>query len=276
MVRTLGQRFHSLLATGLCAAALVVGCGNSASNAADAHTILDDVINSKVLKVGTYADDAPWSSYDSSNQLVGFDIDVVNMLAADLGAKVEWSVLPNSAARISALQAGTVQLVAANFTLTAQRALSISFSTPYAAEQEILAVSNKYPNVKTYHDLTNANKCAIVTGSTQEALAQLAPQAQFIHFQDLAAETAALQSGQADCVMENKDFIDNLVANNPNLVEGGVAQVGLLALGSPRDDLVWLNWLNQAIEYHGAHQDIQILYAKWFKGAVMPHVLPNF
>ncbi len=276
MMRSLVPRIRSLLAIGAFAGAIAVGCGSATSDAADAPSILDDVISSKVLKVATYADDAPWSSYDSNNRLVGFDIDIVNMLATDLGAKVEWSILPNSAARISALQSGAVQLVAANYTLTAQRALSVSFSTPYAAEQEILAVSNKYPNVKTYHDLTSANRCAIVTGSTQEALAQLAPQAQFIHFQDLAAETAALQSGQADCVMENKDFIDNLVAKNPNILEGGVAQVGLISLASPRDDLVWLNWLNQAIEYHGAHQDIQILYAKWFKGAAMPHALPNF
>jgi hypothetical protein len=76
--------------------------------------------------------------------------------------------------------------------------------------------------------------------------------------------------------MENKDFVDNLVAKNPNILEAGAAQVGLLALGAPRDDLVWLNWLNQAIEYHGAHQDLQILYAKWFKGATMPRALPNF
>jgi polar amino acid transport system substrate-binding protein len=276
MERLLGRRGPSLLAIGVCASLIASACGSSTSSAADTRTILDNVINSKVLKVGTYGDDAPWSSYDSNNQLVGFDIDVVNMLAADLGAKVDWIVLPNSAARISALQAGTVQLVAANFTLTAQRALSISFSTPYAAEEEVLAVSTKYPNVKTYLDLTSANKCAIVTGSTQEALTQLAPQAQFIHFQDLSAETAALQAGQADCVMENKDFVDKLIERNPNIREAGVAQVGLLALGAPRDDLIWLNWLNQAIAYHGAHQDLQLLYAKWFKGAAMPHVLPNF
>src|SRR5579872_5669101 len=112
MLRSLCRRVLSMLVLGLLAGI----AGSAAGIAADTHTILDDVVSSKVLKVGTYADDAPWSSYDAKNQLVGFDIDVVNMLATDLGAKVEWTVLPNSAARISALQAGVVQLVAANFT----------------------------------------------------------------------------------------------------------------------------------------------------------------
>src|SRR5262245_28222955 len=93
----------SAMRTGLVAFTVAISSTISISNA-EGRSILDDVISTKVLKVGTYADDAPWSSYDSNNQLVGFDIDVVNMLAADLKAKVEWSVLPNSAARISALQ----------------------------------------------------------------------------------------------------------------------------------------------------------------------------
>jgi polar amino acid transport system substrate-binding protein len=249
----------------------------AATSTSSTHTILDDVQSSKVLKVGTYADDKPWSYYDASNKLVGFDIDVVNMLAADLGAKAQFTPVPSAAARISGLKAGTYQLVAANFSLTATRALSISFTTPYIADEEDLVVSTKDSGIKTYHDLTSANKCGIITGSTQEIMTKLAPQIQVIRFQDLSSETAALLSGQIDCVDGDIFYYKDLVSGHSGVLRfAGPVDFGPISLGVPRDDLIWLNWLNQALLYHGMNNDLKIIWSKWFPGTPMPPVTPNY
>jgi polar amino acid transport system substrate-binding protein len=269
----------ALASFGVIAVLALAACSRGATTSSSlVHSILDDVLSTKVLKVGTYADDKPWSYMDSSNKLVGFDIDVVNMLADDLGAKAQFTPVPSAAARISGLKAGTYQLVAANFSLTAQRALSISFTTPYVSDEEDLAVSVKdSPSIKSYHDLTSANKCGIITGSTQEAMTKLAPQAQYIRFQDLSSETAALLSGQIDCIDEDIFALKDLMKSHPGMLRlAGAVDFGPISLGVPRNDLIWLNWLNQALLYHGMNNDLRIIWAKWFPGTPMPAVTPNY
>ena len=50
---------------------------------------LDDILKSGTVKVGVSLF-APWTMQDSSKQLSGFEIDVANQLAKDMGVKVKF------------------------------------------------------------------------------------------------------------------------------------------------------------------------------------------
>ena len=61
----------------------------------NAESNLDKILSTGVLKVGTTGDWDPMTVKDpATNKYKGFDIDVMNELAKDMGVKVEFVLLP--------------------------------------------------------------------------------------------------------------------------------------------------------------------------------------
>ena len=72
-------------------AAAAAAIGVALSSAAMAQSALNEILDSGVLKVGTTGDWNPMSLRDpATNSYKGFDVDVMNELASDLGVEVEF------------------------------------------------------------------------------------------------------------------------------------------------------------------------------------------
>ena len=89
------------------------------SGAVQAQSVLNEVLDAGVLKVGTTGDWNPMSLRDpATNSYKGYDIDIMNELAADLGVEVEyvptdWKTLVNG------VVAGKYQLTGSGLNLAA-------------------------------------------------------------------------------------------------------------------------------------------------------------
>jgi len=109
--------------------ALVVGALALTAASADAK-------DWKKVKIATEGAYAPWSMTDSSNKLIGFEID----LAADLckRAKVECEVNPQDwDGIIPALQQGKYDAIMSALSINDERKKVIDFSIPYAADPSV-------------------------------------------------------------------------------------------------------------------------------------------
>ena len=91
---------------------------------------LDDIIKNGTLKVGVSLF-TPWTMQDASKQLSGFEIDVADKLAQDMGVKVKYSVYEWDLI-IDALNKGEIDLIAGGMSITPARALKVNFIRPYA------------------------------------------------------------------------------------------------------------------------------------------------
>jgi polar amino acid transport system substrate-binding protein len=81
----------------------------------------------------------PLFSYlDARQELVGSDVDTARLLASDLGVRLEIVRLTN-AGRITAIEAGTVDLVVSSLAITPEREQVVGFSIPYARLYVVLA-----------------------------------------------------------------------------------------------------------------------------------------
>ena len=248
---------------------------NSSASASSGQSTLDKVLSSKVLRVGVILGAPPFGQMDANNNFVGYDPDVVGLLASDLKATVKMTVLPTSPARITALAAGDVDIVAADFTMTPVRAETVSFTVPYAQESVVL-VGHQGDGIRTYADLAG-RKVGIVTGTTQEILTQLAPKAVFVRFTTDPAMRQAFISGQIEAHLGDSGVAAAEVKASPDqhFEIKQTIQQDMISLGVRRGDIEWLNWVNGALTYHGLHGDLQALYLKWFNEP-MPKVLPSF
>lgn len=251
---------------------LLIGCGSSEDRAQE--STLDKVTKSKVLKIGTLSDVPPFAVYDQANQLVGYDVELAKLIAADLGAKPEFVVLPNAPARISALISGQVDMVAAAFTVTPERAQSIAFTTPTAPNPAVILARKDQPDIQTLEDL-KGRRVSLTTGSTGEIVVALQPDAEYVRYQDQAATYQALYSGQVDATTTALAAAQTIVKEHPELEIRGEAYLTFNAIGIRRNDPEWLNWLNTTIVYHGGRGELGVLWEEWV-GGEMPPTLPDF
>ncbi|MEM3229388.1 MAG: transporter substrate-binding domain-containing protein, partial [Fervidicoccaceae archaeon] len=94
-----------------------------------------------VLKVGTSPDFPPFEYIDDKGNIVGFDIDLVNILANMTGYKVQ--IVPMSFdSLILALQNKQIDVIAAGLTIRPDREKVVSFTIPYWNASMSIVVRN--------------------------------------------------------------------------------------------------------------------------------------
>ena len=119
-----------------------------------------------VLKVGTEPTFPPFDTTDPDTQeIVGFDMDLIAAIGADQGFDVEFVNLSFDGL-IPALKNGDIDIVAAGMTITDERLAEVDFSNGYYDSQLVVAVAIDNEDIKGIDDLTSDMKVAAQTGTT--------------------------------------------------------------------------------------------------------------
>jgi polar amino acid transport system substrate-binding protein len=175
---------------------------------------LDDVKKAGVLKVAVPQDFPPFGTVGPDLKPLGYDIDVAEMLAKDLGVKVEL-VPVTSANRIPYLTTKKVDLVISSLGKNPDREKVIDFSTAYApfyngvfgpADQKVTKVE----------DL--AGKAVGVTRGSVEDLeiTKIIPaSATLKRYEDNNGTISAFLSGQVQLVATGNVVAAAILAKNP-------------------------------------------------------------
>jgi len=82
------------------------------------------------LVVGTSADYPPYESIDADGNFVGFDMDLIRAIGAELGVEVEIQDMPFDTL-IASVQEGKIDAVIAAMQATAERDEQVDFTIPY-------------------------------------------------------------------------------------------------------------------------------------------------
>ena len=125
-----------------------------------------------VLKVGTEPTFPPFDTTDPETQeIVGFDMDLIAAIGADQGFDVEFVNLSFDGL-IPALKNGDIDIVAAGMTITDERLEQVDFSNGYYDSQLVVAVAIDNETITGIDDLTADMKVAAQTGTTGAAKVQ--------------------------------------------------------------------------------------------------------
>jgi len=117
------------------------------------------------IVVGTSADWPPFEWVDANNNFVGFDMDLMKILASIQGYEVEINDIGFDSL-IPALQSGKIDLMAAGATLTEERLKVLDASTPYwEVNQGVLVREDSDLNIVTA--LTGGSIIGAQRGTTQ-------------------------------------------------------------------------------------------------------------
>ncbi|MFN8598335.1 MAG: transporter substrate-binding domain-containing protein [Anaerolineae bacterium] len=278
------SRFQRI-ATGLLIVVLLAGCaGAPASNttpaAATGNTaaptnILDKIVAAGKVRIAIPEDTPLFGTLSADGSYAGYDVDVANMLAKDLGVTAE--LIPvSSQNRIPYLTSGKVDLVISSMGIKPERALVINFSNAYAPFFWAVygSADKKVANVEE----AKAYKVGATLGTLEEvAFSDAAgPNADIKRFDDQATTVQAFVTGQVDLIVTGNAIAAQVMKDHPEMkVESKfVLQQSPCHIGVRRGDEALLTWVNAFIYSHTLNRDLDKLSIKWF-GEPLPK-FPNF
>ena len=236
--------------------------------AAQAQSVLQEVLNTGVLKVGTTGDWNPMTMKDiATNGYTGYDIDVMTQLAADLGVKVEF-VPADWRTLVAGIGAGTYHMTG-SASVTPARAKVAGYSIPYFSLGTVPLINVKdAERFKDWDDLNVAGvKVAATLGTTQEAQVKaFFPDATHVIVDAPARDFQEVLAGRADAHITSNVEALQLVKKYPQMMIVPVSEPrarALVAMLLPQDDQVWINYVNTWISTRQTSGFFDELAAKW-------------
>ncbi|KGM26442.1 amino acid ABC transporter substrate-binding protein [Photorhabdus luminescens] len=194
-----------LITTLLAGLALVTGAAKADK--------LDDIKKAGTVRIAVFDSNPPFGFIDpQTKKLAGYDVDIANAIANDLGVKLELRPT-NPANRLPLLASKKVDLIAANFTVTNERAKQVDFSIPYfATGQKFIARKGVLKSPEGIKNLRiGADK-----GTVQEiTLREHYPTAKVISYDDTPLAFAALRNGNVQAITQDDAKLVGLLANVP-------------------------------------------------------------
>lgn len=183
---------------------------------ATAQSALDDILKAKEIKIAIPTDYPPYGFVGTDLKPQGLDIDVANLIAAKLGAKVE--LIPvTSANRIPYLQTKKAHLVISTLGKNPEREKVIDFSVAYSPFYQAV-FAPKTLAVKTWADL-NGKTIAVTRGAMEDQeLGKVAPSGLEVRrFEDNNATVAAFVAGQTQLIATGASVAGAMMQKNPQL-----------------------------------------------------------
>ena len=233
----------------------------------NAQSNLNKILSSGELKVGTTGDWDPMTVKDpATNKYKGFDIDVMNELAKDMGVKIkfvpaEWKTI------VSGITSSRYD-ISTSVTKTPKRAEVAGFTDTYYKYGTVPLVLKK--NLKKFStwDSLNNEKVTIATtlGTSQEEKAkEFFPKSKLKSVEAPARDFQEVLAGRADGNITSSTEANKLVIKYPQLaiVPDGGKNPAFLAMMVPKGDKIWNDYVSNWIKKKQASGFFKRLLSKY-------------
>ncbi len=228
------------------------------------------ILKKGTLQVCTHLPYKPFQFRDSSGHIVGFDVDLIELVAKRLKLKqetvdVDWNQVTSGAA----FKASKCDLGMGGMTITAERAKSILISEPYFNATQAMLVK-KGSAYKSLADL-KGKKLGAQSDTTGLKYAQdHAKQYGYtiINFDDFSIEVNAVKAGTIDAAINDNGVLYSFAKDSPTTTVAVEFNTGeKYGFAAKRDDAnatKLMNMLNQEITKSRSDGEYKKIYQKWF------------
>jgi len=240
------------------------------SNSQPEHSsTLDMVLKKGQLDIGVSLF-TPWTLKNSQGELVGFEIDIAQKLAKDMGVKpkfhvLEWhDILP-------ALLNKDIDIIIAGMVITPQRALEVNFSHPYV--ESGIGLATNHQRTKSFTSLKDLNQpnstLAVVTDTVSENLAhRVFPKATIQTFLTSKKAIQAITTGKVHGYIELNPLPTFLALDHPDKVDTPLSKPLLstkAGFAINKGDADFINFLNAWIIAREADTWLASAHDYWFR-----------
>jgi len=232
------------------------------------ESLLDKIQKRGVIKVGMFLQYPPTEFRDlKTHEPKGLEVDIAKLLAKDLGVKlkivdVEWDAI------IPGLLAKKYDVIIASMSRTPKRNLSIAITSKNLEDYAVMALVRKGDTRSTIDEFNK--KGVVVTcllgGVCEVAARKFFPNATIKPMQQMPG-ALEVEANRADMLVVENVFAYNYVRERPEKLKIIFSKHPLThapsAIGLRKGDQIFLNWLDNWIQYQWDNAVLQPLIDKW-------------
>lgn len=218
------------------------------------ETVLEKIVRTGKLTAGTSKDAVPFAYRDEQGELVGYSIDILDLIADRLslesGKEIELELIPlEPRERISSLVDGAVDIVCDASSFTWERDREIDFSVSYGSTGTRL-LTKKGINLATSISLVGKNIGALAKTTNEQAIRRAHPEAEIKYVQDRADGYKALDNDVIDAFADDGILLESWLQTIPNpdnyQVVGYYSREGIACM-TPENNSQLLNTVNYTL-----------------------------
>lgn len=233
----------------------------------------------KTLKIATNAEFEPFEFLNENNEIIGFDVDMMNEIAKRAGYELDWKNMEFDGV-VAAVPAGTCDIAVSGLTITPKRAKTVDFTDSYMEAAQILIVRT---DDTTFTGTTKAEldnqlknkKVGVCTGYTGELYAKgdadlgftAIEGAEVKVYDSPATAITDLKNGQIDVIILDDAVAKENAAADVNKNSIKVIDVALTvekyAIAVKKGNTELLNALNKALREMKEDGTLDQLLTKW-------------
>jgi polar amino acid transport system substrate-binding protein len=264
---TVGRRMKVLTVIPVVAVALVAGgCVESTNTTVSTGGVT--LVKAGQLTTCSHLDYVPFQ-YSDNGKVVGFDVDLVDLVAKELGTtqqvvNTQFDVIKTGAV----LNTNQCDVVAGAISITDVRKQNIDFSESYFRGTQ--AVLTKKGNNHTSLAALAGKKLGVQNGTTGKDFADKYNAAHGnsiteVNFENLALAETAVKTGQVDAAINDNGPLLDYARKNPDTdVTAEFDTNDQYGFGVKKGNTALLDKINQAITASVKSGDYTKIYQKWF------------
>ncbi len=233
-----------------------------------ADDALEEVLDEGVLRVGVSIYE-PWVMKDKDNNLIGYEIQVADQLAKDLGVKVKYKIVEWEEL-IPTLKDKEIDIIISGMAITPQRALHVNYSLPYGHSGVSLAANiEKTKNINSLQELNMSSiTLGVVSKSVSEPVANsVFDQANIKSFTQSEDAVEALMQGDIHALIEASPVPKFLALQYPDKIDAPLTTPLLsykAAMAVNKGEQDFLNYLNAWITARDTEGWLPAKHKYWF------------
>ena len=232
-------------------------------------SILDEILDRGELRVGMTLQFPPEMYLDDNGDPAGYDVELMQLLAEDLG--VELSIQNQEFdALIPGLLAGQWDMLSVGLVPRPPRLLSMYFTNSYVPYDQVLvaaADSNLAPTISAY----NADGVTIAALQGATAASQVEnqfPNATLAEFPQQDAAFLDVATGRSDALVVESYLAEGFIQANPGQLQvvplSAPLQIEFGAYALPYGDDEFLHYLNNWLQYYKNNGTLDSIYDEIF------------
>jgi polar amino acid transport system substrate-binding protein len=246
---------------------------------AEEWPVLERIVKTGKIRVGMSGDQAPFNVKSRSGELIGFEVDLVRMMAQGMGVSVEFVVRPFPEL-LPALKEGDVDIVMSGMAITAERSLNAVFVGPYMMSgKSLLTKDPSLADVSRTEDIDQKNlTLAALRNSTSQAFAQKRlPLAKLVTVETYDEAIQKIRDGEVDALVADMPACTLAVLRYPdeNLTTlSAPFTVEPIGIAVRATELPLQSLLNNYIQAYNEAGFIEMLRVEWLERGTWISQLP--
>ena len=227
---------------------LVLSLAAAGAESGKVYRTLDEIKASGTINIGVFSDKNPFGYVDENGDYQGYDVYFTKRIGEDLGLTVNY-VSTEAANRVEYLETGKVDIILANFTVTAERAEKVDFALPYM-NVALGVVSPDSRVIKDLSEIQEGDQVIVISGTTAEDyLIKNNPEIVLQKYDTYANAKNALENGNAVAWANDNTEVIAYALENPGYTVGipSLGSQDTIAPAVSKGNETLLTWINDEI-----------------------------